>query len=1308
MKKIGLLFSMLLMLLSAQKNYGQTLACNDLVFVSLDENCSFTLEPEHILEGTILPNCVVELDKTAPFGNGPWVGPNLSATDIGNTYMVRVRHVPSGNICWGNLTVEDKLPPVLDCEGFSTVQLTGVAPLTLATTDLSITDVDACGAHTLLPASLQFDCADAGVQVLQLTATDAHGNSSTCQHTILVSQAATCAPCVASCPASVTVSYDEGNTVLLPAFQNNNLSAFDPYGNALFDGACSYVDSTYTVDYQVGGAGESWFERQWWWTDGGGQTSTCVQAILFPSTHTVTVHGQIYIDTDDDCVYDAGEQGVKQYFMTLTKLPSGVSQFVYPNLDGTYSADIEFGVQDLSADLQLVLPPNVNPVCPTAINIPNSTATPNIVFDMGLQSSGDCPVMQVDIGNLFTRRCATNSFKVNYCNVGLDTAYGAFVTLNLDPLITLESADLPYTVSGPDDLYTFQIGNVPPFYCGTIVIFATVSCDATLGQTVCNEANIYPDVPCSGAWQGPVIEASAVCSGDSVALEIRNTGLQDMGTPLNYIVVEDFIMYKDGTFQLDAGDAVIIKAPANGATWRLEAQQAPGFPVQGLVSTAIEGCGGTNTPGLITAFGQSDNAMNYDIECSVVVASCDPNDKTAVPTGVGGQNVIRANEPIDYKIRFQNTGTDTAFQVVVVDTLSSLLDANSLELGASSHPYRLNIYPGGILHFVFDPIVLPDSNVNEAASHGYLKFKIAQKPNLPEGTLIENQVAIYFDQNEPVFTNTAFHTIGYPFTVIDPLGYSAQTLPASCNGQANGAIFVQPTGGMAPYTFAWANPNLQGGSLTGLAAGIYQLTLTDSRGDSVVESFEISEPEAVSLALTATPTLGNDNSGAITATATGGTGAFSYFWSNGATTQNISGLAAGNYTLSVVDANGCTQSSVATVAQTVLPLINTVVLVHPNCHGVSNGSIALNVSGGLMPYNFAWSDPILEGSFLNGLPAGNYQVTLTDSYGGELVQSIELIAPALIEIQMDFTPAIGNANNGTATATATGGTGALSYLWSTGSTTPTIGNLPSGTYTVIVTDGNGCNQTSEVNVTQTILPLVLSSQISNPSCHGASNGAIFVTVTGGLAPFTFQWDNPNLQGNPLEGLPAGSYHLTLTDHNGTQLEESFELTEPAAITVALSSTPATNGQSNGTATATATGGTGALEYLWNTGASTAELNGLAAGIYTVVVTDANGCTASNSVEVQQFVDANEPGSLSRIQVWPNPAEDWLVVNLQEVLPQLQRLDLLAADGRLLKQFQTADLQELLTLKLGDQSAGMVMLVLYGQDGSVFTQKVVLR
>mgnify|MGYP000753557205 CR=1 FL=1 len=1157
MKKVGLLISALLTLLVVGKNTAQNLVCNDLVQVALDGNCSHTLVPEEVLEGVLFSDCVVELDKTVPFGNGPWVAPVLGSADIGKTYQVRVRHVPSGNSCWGNVKSEDKLPPVLICNGLSTVDLGAGGAVSVSTANLSITAADGCSAMTLLPATLQYDCSDEGVNIVQLTATDASGNSSTCLHTVLVANSTDCQTCLSNCPQSVAVNYDEGNNNLLPAFQSNDWSVFDAFGNASFDPACMPLDSIYTMNFEAGTAGQSWFSRQWMWLNNVGQIITCEQVIAFPATHIVTVQGKVYLDTNDDCSPGAGEQGVDHFSLVITKLPSGASQTFYPQPDGTYSIDIEFGVQDVSAQLHLALPANVNPVCPSALDIPNAASMPVYNFDIGLQSQGNCPVMQVGIGNLFTRKCAANYFNVTYCNVGLDTAYGAFVTVNLDPLISLQFADLPYTVSGPDDVYTFQLGNVPPFYCGTIALQAMVSCAAVSGQTLCNEAGIFPDVPCNGAWQGAKVAATAQCSGDSVSLELKNTGLQNMTVPRNYIVVEDFIMYKGGSFQLAAGEAITIKTPANGATWRLEAEQTPGFPVPGLVAAAIEGCGGLNS-GLINMYAPGDNAITYDQDCSEVVASCDPNDKTAVPTGYDDQHLIRANETIEYKIRFQNTGTDTAFQVVIVDTLSPLLDARTLETGASSHPYHLEIYPGGILHFVFRPIALPDSNVNEIASHGYVKFRIGQQPDLADGTVIENTAAIYFDQNNPVFTNTAFHTIGYPFVQIPPLSYSAQTFSPTCNGTADGAIQVAVTGGIAPYSFHWSDPKLHGDSLT-------------------------------------------------------------------------------------------------------------------------------------------------------GLPAGAYQVTLTDSHGGELVQNFDITAPAPVVISLSSTPAIGNDNNGTASAIASGGTSPYSYLWNNGATTESLSGLAAGTYAIVVTDANGCTESSTVTVPQNVLPLTYVSQTVDPLCNGTAEGAIFLAVSGGLMPYSFLWSNPGLQGDSLTGLPAGTYEVTLTDSNGSEFAESFMLTEPSPVVIAMGATPAWSNENNGTASAAASGGTGPYTYLWNNGATTENLSGLAAGTYTVVVTDANGCTQSNAVVVQQVVATDDPGTLSRIQVWPNPAHDRILLDIHQVLPQLLRMDMLSADGRMLQQFHAEDLQPLLTLNLeNDQAGGFILLVLHGRDGSVFTEKVVIR
>jgi uncharacterized repeat protein (TIGR01451 family) len=915
MKNIGLLLSLILLACSlSTKVTAQNLACNDLVYFSLDENCSHTIVPDEILEGINWSDCIVEIDKTAPSGNGPWEPGILGPADIGKTYIARVVHVPSGNTCFGNIKIEDKLPPMLICNELSVVE-PNTGPI--ATNSLSITATDACGAVTLSPNSVEFECLNVGINTVQITATDPSGNSSTCDHSIMVSTLPACAFCLGSCPSSLTVDYDLGNSSLLPAFQNNNWAAFDVFGNGLFDPACgTYSDSTYSISIVPSPPGQGWFSREWVWTLAPGITTTCQQIIAYPTTHTVVVEGKVYIDTNDDCLPDAGEQAVSHYGVLVTMVPSGATVLRWPDANGNYEVPITFGTQDVSAELQLLLPNGLNPVCPTALSIPNSTAAPLQHFDIGLQSSGNCPVMEVTLSNGFLRRCAANAFSLQYCNSGLDTAYGAFVTVDFDSLITILSATKAYTVSGPNDLITFQLGDIAPFQCGSITIIAEVSCSAELGQTLCSDANIYPDESCGGSLSFN-LEAKAVCLGDSVELVLKNKGPQDMAVPLNYIVIEDFIMYRADDFQLDAGDSIIIKTPANGATWRIESALHPNSPITGIIAAAIEGCGGLNTPGVVNAYSSADESLSYDQYCNEIRGSFDPNDKTAVPTGVGAEHVIRANEGIEYKIRFQNTGTDTAFRVVIVDTLSNLLDYNGFEAGASSHPYKLKIFPNGIVHFVFDPIALPDSNINEVASHGFVQFRITQQPDLPDGTRIENTAAIYFDQNEAVITNTAFHTIGYPFQILDPLGLSVGTQLPSCYNAHDGGIQLSVSGGLAPYSFHWGDSNLQGDTLTGLSAGTYQLTLTDSHGNEIVQEFEITDPAPILLALSATPATGNNNNGTASAVASGGTGTLSYLWSTGAGTAEISNLAPGTYTVVVSDQNGCTSSDEVVVEQSV-------------------------------------------------------------------------------------------------------------------------------------------------------------------------------------------------------------------------------------------------------------------------------------------------------------------------------------------------------------------------------------------------------
>jgi uncharacterized repeat protein (TIGR01451 family) len=214
------------------------------------------------------------------------------------------------------------------------------------------------------------------------------------------------------------------------------------------------------------------------------------------------------------------------------------------------------------------------------------------------------------------------------------------------------------------------------------------------------------------------------------------------------------------SIRIVGGDSVVFMFAGTGGTIRLEADQHPLHPGNSHPNANVENCGnGTWSPGIINTMPQNDADPIIDIYCGQVTAPIDPNDKIGFPLGVGTTHAIRQNQQIEYLIRFQNVGTDTAFNIVIRDTLSTDLNIFTVQSEVASHPYEFRMYGPRILEWRFDNIMLPDSNVNEAASHGFVKFTVQQNPDLPIGTVIENNAAIYFDFEAPVITNTYFHTI---------------------------------------------------------------------------------------------------------------------------------------------------------------------------------------------------------------------------------------------------------------------------------------------------------------------------------------------------------------------------------------------------------------------------------------------------------------------------------------------------------------------------------------------------------------------
>jgi hypothetical protein len=268
-------------------------------------------------------------------------------------------------------------------------------------------------------------------------------------------------------------------------------------------------------------------------------------------------------------------------------------------------------------------------------------------------------------------------------------------------------------------------------------------------------------------------------------------------------VIEDNIIFHSQPFNLGAGASTPwLNYYADGSTYRVQTDQVANHPWQSQVSAVVEGCLASTSPttttstGFVNIFSMNDDAPWESIDCQVALNSWDPNDKTGFPLGYGAQHYIEDDTKMRYRVRFQNTGTAPALDVVILDTLSTHLDVFSIKMGAASHSYTWTVLDNNVLQFTFSNINLPDSASNEPASHGFIDYKIEQKANNPIGTVINNSAAIYFDLNPPVITNTTFHTIGDNFVQVV---ITSQDDILSENAAPKVRVFPNPFGEVATF-----------------------------------------------------------------------------------------------------------------------------------------------------------------------------------------------------------------------------------------------------------------------------------------------------------------------------------------------------------------------------------------------------------------------------------------------------------------------------------------------------------------------------
>jgi hypothetical protein len=512
----------------------------------------------------------------------------------------------------------------------------------------------------------------------------------------------------------------------------------------------------------------------------------------------------------------------------------------------------------------------------------------------------------------------------------------------------------------------------------------------------------------------------------------------------------------------------------------------------------------------------------------------------------------------------------------------------------------------------------------------------------PVGNTLNNPVAATLDTSYQMLSGTyqvyVSDTNGCididTFTVSQPsapLSISAVVdSNVSCFGGSNGQITVTAAGGTPSYKFS-----IDGGTQTpftltatfaGLTAGTHTLVVTDTTNICTASTtIDITQPTALmldSITSTVLPCAG-DSVSTMTSYVSGGTAPYTYAWSNGGTGATSASNPAGTYTLTVTDAKGCATSMTHTIADPTPVSFASVTITAPSCFGLSNGSVAITGAGG---NPFGTGAPYTISPATSGLADGTYTFTLTDANSCTADSAITVLQPDLLVVDSMVVSPTGCSGgaNGVATVYVSGGTTNYTYAWEARPTVTvnTVTDYAAGTYTIGVTDANGCTTTSQFAIGQ---PSAVSATIAIDaaiSCFGGNDGQATVTASGGAGGYTYLWNNVTASTTATaSNLDSGTYNVTVTDANGCPFNTSVTITEPTQVLFDAISVDSVScvGLSDGSATATVSGGDGTYTYTWQTPGTgtTNSASGYPAGTFTVSVADGKGCASTSSFTIEE-------------------------------------------------------------------------------------------
>jgi gliding motility-associated-like protein len=619
-------------------------------------------------------------------------------------------------------------------------------------------------------------------------------------------------------------------------------------------------------------------------------------------------------------------------------------------------------------------------------------------------------------------------------------------------------------------------------------------------------------------------------------------------------------------------------------------------------------------PALLPSADQTDILCAGDCDGTaggIVTGGTAPYTYLWTPVPPAGQGTPMASQlcpgPIALTITDAN-GCDTTVQYTIAEPPPLLLVASQTDLQCGS---------------------VCNGSATVTVSGGTPNYTYAWTPAPPQGQGTANASQLCPGTWTVLVTDANGCTLTHAFNILPatPITASVQTTPVSCPGLCDATAIATVSGGVPGYTLVWAPAPAAGqGTLnaTGLCAGPGTLTITDAAGCDTTVAFTIAAPPAIQVAATvADASCAGACDGSILLTASGGNGTFTYVWipASAGTGPNATGLCAGNYQVTVT--SGVCDTTLDFTIDQPPPFNLTLSTTPPICADDCSGTATL--TGDLSGLTIVWTPQPGSGQGTGnagGLCAGNWSVTASSAGGCDTTIAFSIDQPDPLVVQLQLTNAsCGTACDGSATATVSGGVPGYTYLWSpepgSGQGSPAAAGLCSGAYSLTLTDAAGCDTVLAFNIVRPS-GIVASGILVPASCPDACDGSILATATGGQPPFTWTWapEPPLGQGTPsVNDLCPGTWTLTIGDLAGCDTILSFDITAPDLLDAGATLTPVScAGACNGAIDLNPQGGSGAYTFSWTPqppiGDGTANISGLCAGDWNVIITDSLGCDSS--------------------------------------------------------------------------------------------------